>query len=315
MSNEPELQLPSYPADELAALSEQQLLELMIKDEDRVPLTVIEECARRGEAMERMLAAWWVDHESKAAHDASVDSWWLNIHAAMILGKMHSESSGQLLLTLMHHIGADDEQNLFDWLAGYWPMLFANKPREVIGQLKDLVDDLRISEWMRHQAIEAHVAWFDLKDDPALEDALRWVATCAAAEDDVPDFRLLIGSILLDFPRAEFRPLLEKLVGTQTERIKHFDSGDIERAYARTKLPAWRDHWKDFMIPSKSRSVRSDGKRKTKLTSTERWTVISHMKVTMSTIFHHSLLCVSYPRSAATIPVIAVAARSTRNVV
>ena len=43
--------LPQYDNTRLTGLTAPELIELMRKDEDRVPRNVIDECARRGEAM------------------------------------------------------------------------------------------------------------------------------------------------------------------------------------------------------------------------------------------------------------------------
>ena len=43
--------LPSYPEDFLAGLDPAALVDLMVRDVDRVPRNVIDACAGRGEAM------------------------------------------------------------------------------------------------------------------------------------------------------------------------------------------------------------------------------------------------------------------------
>lgn len=44
-------QLPTYSDEELSELSPSKLIELMVRDADRVPRNVIDECAKRGDTM------------------------------------------------------------------------------------------------------------------------------------------------------------------------------------------------------------------------------------------------------------------------
>ena len=49
------LQLPSYPDEELAELSPAKLTDILIENQDHVPRNVIDECAKRGDAMTEYL--------------------------------------------------------------------------------------------------------------------------------------------------------------------------------------------------------------------------------------------------------------------
>ena len=62
--------------------------------------------------------------------------WWLRLHAAFILGLMDDAASGRLLVHLMRRLAAGEEENIEDWLAGYWPALFRNKPEETLSDVE-----------------------------------------------------------------------------------------------------------------------------------------------------------------------------------
>jgi hypothetical protein len=245
--------LPSYSSEALAALGPAGLADLMVRDEDRVPRNVINECARRGEAM--------VEHLSGLPEDdrywngeGTPGEWWLLLHAVMILGLIPGERAGLLLLRFMRRMGQEEDDNLQGWLAGYWPALFRNKPFSVFPALRALCEDRSLGWYIRSNAADAVVAGARGQGAPALDEALAWAATLAADEQEDWDFRLCVGNTLLDFPRARYRPLLEDLAQRQTGRGVYFSGEDVRRAYSAVENePEWerrKDPWRDFYAPA-----------------------------------------------------------------
>ena len=104
-----------YTAEELAALEIERLLDLLIRNEDRAPRALIDECARRGEAMVERFATLVGPEEFWNANAASGE-WWLRLHVAMILGLIPGERAGSLLVALMRGIEQARDENLQDWL-------------------------------------------------------------------------------------------------------------------------------------------------------------------------------------------------------
>jgi len=74
--------LPAYPGDELARLRPPELVRLLIRDEDRVPRNVIDECARRGEDMVEYLRGVLED-KHHWSEEPSSGEWWLSLHAVL----------------------------------------------------------------------------------------------------------------------------------------------------------------------------------------------------------------------------------------
>ncbi len=149
--------LPTYSNDELANRSLPDLMVLMIGDEDRVPRNLIEECARRGDAMTEYLTRLVEDSNDWQA-EISSGEWWLRLHAVMILGLIPSEAAGLLLVKFMRRMSREEDDNLQDWLAGYWPALFRNKPESALPALRELSEDRAADWYIRAGAIEAYVA-------------------------------------------------------------------------------------------------------------------------------------------------------------
>ena len=246
--NDP-IELPTYYDEDLAELSPFELTDLLIEDEDRVPRNVIDECARHNEAM---VAHLRMLHEDGYLWlpDASRGEWWLRLHAAMILGLIPAESAGLLLAELMRRMSLEDEVDLQDWLSGYWSALFRNKPESVQPALRQLCEDGKLGRYMRTNAFEAVIETASRQGGETLEQSLAWLAKIAANENEDWECRLGAANILLDFPRAQYRPLLENLEARQTGWGKHFDRQEIEQAYAgQPDAPQWErfaNPWKFY---------------------------------------------------------------------
>jgi len=244
--------LPAYTDEHLSTLHPDALVDLMTGDEDRVPRNVIDACARRGEAMVEHIAGL-IERGGFWRDGASRGEWWLGLHAAMILGLIPGERAGLALAALMRRMAAEDDSP-DDWLAGYWPALFENKPDTVLAGLRELAADRRIDWYIRTHAMDPILAAAERRGGEALDDALDWIAGFAAHEEEDRTLRLLAGNLLLDFPRTRHRPLVEDLARRQGAWGVHFTEKDVRRAYAAgASEPEWRrfsDPWEFYTTES-----------------------------------------------------------------
>jgi uncharacterized protein YchJ len=230
--------LPAYSDDALAAFSAETLLELLARDEDRVPRNVIDACAARGEAFVQALEAVLENYRSDG--ERTLGEWWRLLHAVMILGLIPSAGAGRLLVRFMRRMSELEDDSLQDWLAGYWPALFRNKPAAVAGDLRALRDDRGLDWYIRAGAKDATVA-IALREGPAaLERVLDELAAAAADEMESWDYRMFAANTLLDFPRPRHRLLLDTIAGMQPDIGAIFHRDDVARAYAGTQdAPDW----------------------------------------------------------------------------
>ena len=244
-------QLPAHADELLASLDSTGLIDLMIHDEDRVPRNVIDECARRGDTMVEHLSGlvedsrdWWIEPPGE---------WWLNLHAVMILGLIPTERAGLLLVNFMRRMSREEDHDLQDWLASCWPLLFHDKPESVLPALRALCEDRTVDWYIRACAIEAVVAATQHQGRDELESALEWLAEIVANEDEDWDLRLCSGNTLLDFPRVQYRQLLDDMAARQGFVGVHFSQNDVQKAYAAMQDKADWDRfgtpWK-FYLPS-----------------------------------------------------------------
>lgn len=221
--------LPTYLDEELAKLSPSELTDILIEDCDRAPRNVIDECARRGDEMTGHLS---ILHHDDFLWDTESGAgvWWLRLHAPMILGLIPSEQAGLLLVELMRRMSLEDEYQQ-DWLAGYWSALFKNKPDSVLVDLRALCEDRDMDWYIRANAIESLMNAIQRQGDAAFEQALAWLANIVADETEDWDLRQLAASTLLDYPRPEYRALLEDLADRQIGLGKMYDREEVQRAY------------------------------------------------------------------------------------
>ncbi|HVY23678.1 MAG TPA: SEC-C metal-binding domain-containing protein [Steroidobacteraceae bacterium] len=158
-----------------------------------------------------------------------------------------------MLVAQIHDMEEQHEDNLQEWLAGYWPALFANKPFSLAHELRQFCDDRKVSWFMRSNVIDAVVAMHAAQNEAALSEALAWVASIAQADDEDFDTRCHAGCFLLDFPRAEYRSILDELAELQGSGLgRVFDKKDVDAAFRQNAdSPPWdrfKNPW-DFYSP------------------------------------------------------------------
>lgn len=235
-------ELPEFPAERLTALHVDVLGDLLHLHEDRLPRTVIDECARRGEAMVDVLGAI-VQDGSYWRDDVGSGEWWALHHAVMILGLIPGERARDALIAFMRRMDEAGDENLQEWLGGCWPAFFANKPASSVEMLRALARDRKVDWFMRVEAVDAVIALAERQGTEALDAALDWAAELAVDETENWDLRLLAASTVLDFAPARHRGLLEGLARRQSRSERVYDAGDIAKAYAGDPgTPSWRLH-------------------------------------------------------------------------
>jgi hypothetical protein len=231
----------AYDAEDLASLAPADLIGLLVRDEDRAPRALIDACAARGEAMAERLASL-VAPQSRWSDPQTDGEWWLRLHAVMILGLMQGERAGRLLLSFMRRMERANDEDLQDWLSGYWPIFFRNKPDSLVEPLRALAQDRSVDWYMRANAAEAVLAMAEGAGAQALDAGLDWAAAVASDASEDWDMRLSVASDLMDFPRERHRTLLENLAREQTGPGAFFNASEVAAAYDRAEdRPQWRE--------------------------------------------------------------------------
>src|SRR5690606_19165562 len=100
--------------------------------------------------------------------------------------------------------------------------------------------------YIRVNAMDPYLALSLHEGSMAFETALDWAAELAGDETEEQYVRLNLGNTLLDFPRDRHHGLLQRLAAQQPKLGRHFDTQDIEHAYARGED---RPDWERFSDP------------------------------------------------------------------
>jgi len=238
------IEIPEFDDATLAACTPAELIDIMIEHEDRVPRQVIDACVRRGEQMLEVLTPIAQPNDELEAEN--IGYWWLRLHAVMILGLIPGERAGLMLVEFVLGMSREEDGDLQDWLAGYWPALLHNKPESVVLPLRDICMDKKADWYLRANMMEAVIEQAQQHGEVALEQILDWAAQLVRDEEEDWDYRSSIASDLLDFPRDRHRASITKLAAQQRGFIVHFDGKDIDKAYARgTDDPKWAKGFSD----------------------------------------------------------------------
>ncbi|MFO7593208.1 MAG: SEC-C metal-binding domain-containing protein [Pseudomonadota bacterium] len=239
--------LHDYSEVDLARLDEAALLALLENDLDTAPRGLIDACAARGDAM--VAALQRLSDEPCFWGEVSDGRWWMRYHMAAIAGLIPSEEAGRLLVALMRHLDGVDS-DMQDWLAGYWPALFANKPESVVDLLRELALDRKSNVYIRSNAAQPVIASAQQRGEAELETALDWLAAIVEDESEEWQLRLNLSMDLLDFPRERYRLLLQSLAKRQVWIGRAYDQDGIDEAYsAGIDQPEWErfaNPWKFY---------------------------------------------------------------------
>ena len=234
----PAIELPLHNNETLSICTPEELIKNMITNEDRVPRNVIDECARRGDQILAALAP--IAQPDDKLENEIAGHWWLRLHAVMILGLIPGERAGMLLVDFIRNMCRNEDENIQEWLSGYWPALLHNKPVSVIPSLREICTDKKIDWFMRTNMTDVIIATARNKGAEELEQTLDWAGGFVADEEEYWEYRLSIANTLLNFPRERFRKLLTDLAARQSGLGVLFNMNDINKVYAKNKdQPDW----------------------------------------------------------------------------
>src|SRR5688572_7998404 len=207
--------------------TEDQLIELLHTEEDRLAREVVDECVSRGERMIWRLTDLCRDERSWMQ---SGPASWAPVHATFILGAFEDSRALMGLLASLRWSAKYD----VDWVYEKLPSILARIGRPAILPLKARVADREAGELDRRTEIHAlaGVAARHPIHQGEILDFLRSVADDADEEEAI---RSTAASVLLRFVRPGDRKSIVASAIRQEwcERPSLFDAQDIEEAYRR----------------------------------------------------------------------------------
>lgn len=259
----------------LQTLSVDELFQILLSGVDEIPMNVILECSRRGDAIvekfrhQHRNGVFWKDIE-----EASDGIFFLRVHAVMILGLIPAENAGLLMLEILlrlyteHH--QDGEEGAYDPISiaidGYWPDLFRNKPDNVFDELRALLTKHEVNHYVRLQTIGPLISRAYTTGERELEDCLDLVAGIAMDGKAEWVLRSFAADHLLSYPRERFKNLLNTFADMQgldaLELGGIFDRGEVEAAFSNStnfgtpRDPERVNPWRYYDYPEISERLR-----------------------------------------------------------
>ncbi len=230
-----------FAAEQLAAMAPQDLMNLIGGLGEELPRTVIDECVSRTPSMLPLLMAY-LDADANWSAESPEETWWGLLHSINILGAMSDPRTAEVLLRVMGKMEAYPENELWDWLNGFWPALFRNKREAAQFGLRAIADDALRGYATRIEAMECLLEAAAARSEQHLEAALDRLAELALDRSQSEEMAYQAALLLLDFPRERHRALLESFVQRQKLAlgdIVYFSTSDIEAAFEEGDKRDW----------------------------------------------------------------------------
>jgi yecA family protein len=247
---EPEaLELPEFEPAELAALDADAVFGLLLELGDAVPEPLFERAVALGNDLEPRLTAHLANPQAwhKGAGWKNEGLWWGLHHAIYILGRLTSQAASDALLYALEQHNRYPDDELWEWLGGCWPGLFANKGTAVMPALQAAMEADNNDPFLRVAAMEALTLLSRQQGARSLETQLDRIANITATTTPGTPLEELSAMHLLDFPRERHRALLEQKAADFEQRPDGtaFGRDEVELAFSQGVDTPEFDHLPD----------------------------------------------------------------------
>lgn len=214
-------------SDQYAAMIDEVLLGLLMKEEDRLPRVAVDEIVSRGARMIGPLTQILTDPQN---WEADLPAWWAPIHATFILGAIGGSEAIEGLLAAAKW--SDDYD--VGWLFETLPSIFGRQGRAARPPLLRWLQDGTHAPFVRSLVARGLAATTLTDPEGAAEVFGQIGAVFAETKDD--EVKDLLGLILLDFQVAEYKDVLTEYARRrETEEANFFLAftvDDVEQAFS-----------------------------------------------------------------------------------
>jgi hypothetical protein len=228
-------------------LSDEELTELLVTEEDRLPRAAVDEFIARGERMVPYLAEIISQSYSWTKR---LPEWWAVVHATFILGAIGSKEAVLPLLKAVRYASEHD----CDWVTTTLPSIFGRIGPDAADGLQMIALD-RTSDWyVRATAIEG-LAAVTLSHSDVSDEIFRFIGSIFTDEQEERNIRDAAGNVLLDFKREEYKDALtaygreaDDMMGGNLFYPVAFAESDVIRALGPGEKTLWHymRNWLQF---------------------------------------------------------------------
>lgn len=193
-------------------LDNDELIDLLFTEEDRLPQEAAEEIVRRGEELIDELTGIVLD---RSLWTAELPDWWAPVHATYLLGALATETVIMPMLSSLRWSDAYD----CEWVVEELPSMFGTIGLAAREPLEQVVCD-RSAGWSARAMAMDSLAAICLRNPEAEAEIMRMVATVLGDESEELGARRAAAVILLDFRRAECKDVLVSFAAEEENRFK-----------------------------------------------------------------------------------------------
>lgn len=252
-------------------LHNDELIDLLFTEEDRLPKGAAIEIVRRGEELTPDLARITMD---KFLWNADLPDWWAPVHATYLLGSIGSEETITPLLAALRWSDAYNNE----WVVDELPSIFGKIGLPAMKPLERIVAE-RSAGWSARAIAMEGLAATVLKERELEEKVVRMIAAILDDPTEELGARRAAVTILLDLRRADCKDALISFLAQDEKRFKDdpvfgsvITSKEAEKTLAITKrdtehyLSDWMNFYEaDEIRARQKRWAEEDARHRTRL--------------------------------------------------
>jgi len=232
-------------------LNNEELIDLLFTEEDRLPQEAAEEIVRRGDELLPELSGIVLD---RVLWTAELPDWWAPVHAAYMLGALATEEAIVPLLSALRWSDAYD----CEWVVEELPSMFGTIGLPARKPLEDILAD-RSAGWSARAMAMDSLAAIGLRNPEAEGEIMKMVSGILSDEREELGARRAAAVILIDFRRVEYKEELISFATEEQERFKgdaKFDGVVLPNEVEKDLLMGGRDtdhyarNWLRFYDPA-----------------------------------------------------------------
>lgn len=193
-------------------LNNDELIDLLFTEEDRLPQEAAEEIMRRGEELMPELTGIVLD---RVLWTAELPDWWAPVHATYLLAAIATDEAIVPLLSALRWSDAYD----CEWVVEEIPSMFGTIGLAACEPLKNVVAD-RSAGWSARAMAMDSLAAIGLGSPEVEGEIMSMVANILSDEREELGARRAAAVILLDFRRVECKDALVSFAIEEKERFK-----------------------------------------------------------------------------------------------
>lgn len=247
----------------------EELVDILFADEDRVPRAAADEIIRRGLEIMPLLAETVMD---RTLWTADPPDWWAAVHATYCIGSIGGPDSLVPLMAALRWSDAYDNEWITEDLPSILGSLGELSWPSIIATLND-----RAAGWSARSIAMDALGAQSLRFPAREEESMALLGRILSSEEEEYGARRSAAYVLLDFRRADFRKELVSFAHEERHRASQwqdyraaFSPDDVERDLAtpRAAMDIYLRDWLLFYEPEEIRRrqerwAREDGRART----------------------------------------------------